>query len=150
MKTPCLATHLVAATLLAASWPAHAEAFHGGAGLAGTNAGYAKSLSSHLTLRADGASSPGIARESIEEGVSHSGHINSDRGALVMDWSLAGPVRRTGGVTLRRTRIDLRAGAHGGAPMLGAALDQELARLRDGIVRVRFMPQTSLGMGRRF
>jgi hypothetical protein len=150
MKTPCLAPHLVAATLLAASWPAHAEAFHGGTGLTGTMASYAKSLSSHHTLQADGASSPGIARESIEEGVSHSGHIKPDRGALFMDWSLAGPLGLTGGVTFRRTRIDLRAGAHGGAPMLGAALDQELAQLRDGIVRVRFMPQTSLGIDPRF
>jgi hypothetical protein len=216
MKTPCLAPHLVAATLLAAAWPAHADAFHGSAALAGTMVGYAKSLSSSLTLRADLVSSPGIARESIEEGVSHTGHIKSDRGALFMDWYLAGPLRLTGGVTFSRTRVDLRAGADGGAPMLGdvpystafndrfdiawrsphtlpyigvgyghhsadgsrfafdvggsfgraslsdtpggprlaaasqTALDHELAQLRDGIGRVRFMPQVSLGMSLRF
>ena len=215
MKTPCLALQLVAATLLAAPWSAHADAFHGSAGLAGTMVGYAKSLGPNVMLRADLVSSPGIARESIEEGVSHSGHIKSDRGALFMDWYLAGPMRLTGGITFSRTRIDLRAGAHGGAPMLGdvpystalndrfdialrsphtlpylgvgyghhsggssfafdvggsfgraslsdtpsgptlaatsqTALDHELAQLRDGIGRVRFMPQVSLGMSLRF
>jgi hypothetical protein len=63
-----------------------------------------------------------------------------------MDWPLAGPLRPPGGVTLRRMRIDWRAGA----PMLGTALDQELAQLRDGIVRVRFVPQVPLGIGARF
>jgi hypothetical protein len=216
MKTPCLAPHVVAATLLTASWPVHADAFHSSAGLAGTMVGYAKSLSSNLTLRADLVSSPGIARESIDGGVSHSGHIKSDRGALFMDWYLAGPLRLTGGMAFSRTRIDLRAGAKSGTPMLGdvpystalndrfdialrsphtqpylgvgyghhsaggssfafdvggsfgrtslsdtpsgpslaaasqTALDHEMAQLRDGIGRVRFMPQVSLGMSLRF
>ena len=215
MKTPCLALHLVAATLIAAPWPAHADAFHSSPGLAGSMVGYAKSLSSNLTLRADLVSS-GIARESIEEGASHTGHIKSDRGALFMDWHVVGSLRLTGGMSFSRTRVDLRAGGHGGAPMLGdvpystafndrfdialrsphalpylgvgysqysaggssflfdiggsfgranlsdtpsgpslaavsqSALDHELAQLRDGIGRVRFMPQVSLGMSLRF
>jgi len=216
MKTPCLALHLIAATLMAASWSAHADAFHGGPGLAGTMVGYAKPLSSNLTLRADLVSMSGIARESIEEGASYTGHIKSDRGAFFMDWYVAGNLRVTGGMTFNRMRVDLRAGGQSGAPMLGdvpystsnndrfdlavrsphtlpylgvgygqysvsgssflfdlggsfgraslsdapsgpslavasqTALDHELAQLRDGIGRVRFTPQVSLGMSLRF
>jgi len=150
MKTPCLALHLVAATLLAAPWAAHADAFHGKADLAGTTVGYAKSLSSTLTPGANLVSPSGIARESIDEGVSCGGHGQSARGALFPDWALASSLPLNTGVTFSRTRIDLRAGAHGDAPTLGAALDHELAQLRDGIVRVRFMPQVSLGVTPRF
>jgi hypothetical protein len=157
-----------------------------------------------------------LLRESIEEGASHTGHVKSDRGALFMDWYVAGSMRLTGGLTFSRTRIDLRTGAHSHAPMLGdvpystalndrfdmalrspqtqpylgigygqyspdgssflldiggsfgraslgehtsgpslaavsqTALDQELAQLRDGVGRVRFIPQVSLGMSLRF
>jgi hypothetical protein len=216
MKTPCLALHLVAATLAAAPCQAQADAFHSSPGLAGTMVGYAKPLSSNLTLRADLVTFPGIARESIEEGASHTGHIKSDRGALFMDWYVVGSMRLTGGMTFSRTRIDLRAGAQSGAPMFGevpystalndrfdlalrsphtqpylgigygqytasgssflldiggsfgranlgdnpsgpslaatsqTTLDQELVQLRDGIGRVRFIPQVSLGMNLRF
>lgn len=215
MKTPCLATHLVAATLIAAPGYSLADAFHSSPGLATTMVGYAKPLGPNVTLRADLVSFPGIVRESIEEGAS-TGHIKSDRGALFMDWYLAGNLRLTGGMTFNRTRVDLRAGAQGGAPMLGdvpystanddrfdvalrsprtlpylgvgygqtsasgssflfdvggswgraslsdtpagpslaavsqTALDAELAQLRDGIGRVRFMPQVSLGMSLKF
>jgi hypothetical protein len=216
MKTPCLALHLVAAMLMTAPWQAHADAFHSSPGLAGSMVGYAQPLSSNLTLRADLVSTPGAAGESIEVGASYTGHIKSDRGALFMDWYVVGNMRLTGGMTFSRTRVDLRAGAHGGAPMLGdvpyginnndrldlalrsphtlpylgvgygqynasgssflfdiggsfgraslsdtpsgpslaaesqTTLDHELAQLRDGIGRVRFMPQVSLGMNLRF
>ena len=46
MKTPCLALHLVAATLVAAPCQAQADAFHSSPVLAGTMVGYAKPLSS--------------------------------------------------------------------------------------------------------
>jgi hypothetical protein len=216
MKTPCLALNLVAVTLMGATGPVHADAFHSSPGLAGSMVGYVKPLSSNLTLRADLVSFPGIARESIEQGASHTGHIKSDRGALFMDWAVVGSLRLTGGMTFNRTRVDLRAGATGATPMLGdvpysttnndrfdaalrsphalpylgvgyghhnangssfafdvgatygraspsdtsrdlslasvpqTALDQERMQLRDGIGRVRFMPQVSLGMSLRF
>ena len=216
MKTSRLALHLVAATSLVAMGAAHADALHSSPGLAGTMVGYAKPLGPNLTLRADLVSSSGLAREAIEEGVSYTGHIKSERGALFMDWYVVGNMRLTGGMTFNRTRVDLRAGAYGGAPMLGdvpystassdrvdvalrapytlpyfgvgygqysasgsaflfdiggsfgraslsdapsgpslaatsqTALDQELVQLRDGIGRVRFMPQVSLGMSLRF
>jgi hypothetical protein len=216
MKTPRLAPHLIAATLLAAPWAAQADAMHGGPVLSGTIVGYVKPLSSNLMMRADLVSLPSLARESIEEGTSHTGHIKSDRGALFMDWYLAGNMRLTGGMIFNRTRIDLRTGAQSGAPRLGdvpysthyndrfdvalrsphtqpylgvgygqhnagggsvafdiggsfgraslgdnpngpslatvspTALDQELAQLRDGVSRVRFIPQVSLGMNLRF
>jgi hypothetical protein len=216
MKTPRLAPHLIAATLLAAPWAAQADAMHGGPVLSGTIVGYVKPLSSNLMMRADLVSLPSLARESIEEGTSHTGHIKSDRGALFMDWYVAGNMRMTGGMIFNRTRIDLRTGAQSGAPRLGdvpysthyndrfdvalrsphtqpylgvgygqhnagggsvafdiggsfgraslgdnpngpslaaaspTALDQELAQLRDGVSRVRFIPQVSLGMNLRF
>jgi hypothetical protein len=109
MNTPCLTLHLVAATLLAAAWPAHADAFHGSA-VAGTTAGCASSLSS--------------------------------------GWHLAAPLRLSGGVTFSRARIDPHADTHG-APMLGL-LGHEQAQLRDGVGRVRSMPQASLGTSPRF
>lgn len=213
MKTPRIALHLLAATLMAAAGSARADAFHSAAATAGT-VGYAKSLSSTLTLRADLAAWPGVARDSIEEGVSYTGHVKSDRAALFMDWYLAGNLRLTGGMTFNRTRVDLRAGGHAGAPMAGdvpystaandrfdvtmrspqttpylgvgfghysaagssllfdvggsfgrgsssdvpvpmaavapSALDGELAQLREGIGRVRFVPQVSLGMNLKF
>jgi hypothetical protein len=106
MKTPRLALHLLAATLLAAAWPAHADPLHGGARLPDTTVRHASPLSS--------------------------------------DWSLfVGALRPIGNVTSSRTRIDLRADAHG-APMLGLP-GHELAQLRDGVGRVRSMPQASLG-----
>lgn len=216
MKTPCLALQLVAATLVAAAGSAHADAFYSSAGLPGATVGYAKSLSSSITLRADLTSAPGIPRDAIVEGVSYSGHIKSDRGAAFMDWYFAANLRLTGGMTFNRTRVDLRASASGGTPLIGdipystavndrfdvairspntlpylgvgygqynssgssflfdiggsfgrpslnegpsgpslgnvsqAALDSELAQLREGIGRVRFVPQVSLGMTLKF
>lgn len=213
MKTPRIAMPLLAAMLTAAAGTAGADAFHTPVTTPGT-VGYAKSLSSTLTLRADLASWPGVARDSIEEGVSYTGHVKSDRAALFMDWYLAGHLRLTGGMTFNRTRVDLRAGGHAGAPMAGdvpystaandrfditmrapqaspylgvgfghysaggssllfdvggsfgrsgatdvpgmlaalpsSALDGEAAQLRDGIGRVRFVPQVSLGMNLKF
>jgi hypothetical protein len=127
MKTPCLALNLVAVTLMAATGPVHADALHSGPELAGSMVGYVKPLSSHLIVS----------------------------------------LRLTGGTTFSRPRAELRAGATGVAPMLGAApygvdkglsrasvpqtaLDQELVQLRDGIGRVRLMPQVSLGMSPHF
>jgi hypothetical protein len=216
MKTPRLLPHLVTATWMAAGAQAQADAFHSTEATLGAPAAYAKSLSSALMLRADLASLPGIGRESIDEGVSYTGHIKSDRGALFMDWHFAGSLRLTGGMTFKRTRVDLRAGGNGGVSMAGevpymtaandrldvairspntmpylgvgygqygatgssvqfdiggsigrtslgetpggpqlgiasqALLDQELAQLRDGVGRVRFMPQVSLGMNLKF
>jgi hypothetical protein len=209
MKTPSLALSLTAAALMAAPWAAHADAFHGST--PSTMVGYAQTLGPRVMLRADLVAAPGIVRESIEEGSSHTGHIKSDRGALFIDWHVAGPLRLTGGMTFSRTRVDLRAGAHAGAPLLSdvpystalndrfdvalrsphtqpyvgvgyglhaadgssfafdlggafrrapssepagavvaAVSEQELAQLRDGIGRVRFTPQVSLGLNLRF
>ena len=114
MTTPRFASHLVAAALLAAPWIAQAEAFHGGNGLASSMVSYAKPLSSNLSLRADLASWPGIARESIDEGASYSGHVKSDRGSLLMDWHVAANMRLTGGMAYSRSRVDLRAGTSTG------------------------------------
>jgi hypothetical protein len=108
---PRRALHLLAATLLAAGWPAHAEPLHGSSAPPGTMVGYAGPLSSDPHL-------------------------------------FAGPLRATGGAALNRTRIDLRADAHG-APMLGL-LSHERAQLRAGVGRVRSMPQASLGASSRF
>jgi hypothetical protein len=216
MKTPRLALHTAAAALLALALQARADSFYTGVGLPGLMVGYAKPLSSTLTLRGDVASLPGISRDSIEQGVSYTGSIKSDRGAVFMDWHLAGGMRLTSGLTFNHTRVDLRAGGNSGSvtigdnsyassvddrfdasirfpgttPYLGlgysqyscggssllfdvggsigrpslseshsgpnlgnvsqADLDKELAQLREGIARVRFVPQISLGMNLRF
>jgi hypothetical protein len=217
MKTLRLALHTVAAaTLLVSALQAHADAFYSSAGVPGLLVGYAKPLSSSVTLRGDLASLPSISRDSIEEGVSYASTIKSDRGAVFMDWHIAGGMRLTGGLTFNRMRVDLRANGNGGAvtigdtsymssandrfdvsirfpdttPYLGlgygrfsnngssvlfdiggsigrpslsethsgpnlgnvsqADLDKELAQLRDGIARVRLMPQVSLGMNLKF
>lgn len=205
-----------AAALVAAAAPAVADAFYTGMGTPGLMVGYARSLSSTLTLRGDFASLPSISRDSIEEGVSYTGTARSNRGALFMDWYVAGPMRLTGGLTFNHTRVDLRANGNGGAvtigdtsyssspsdrfdvsirfpgttPYLGlgygrhtaygnavlfdlgasfgrpslsethsgpnlgnvsqADLDKELEQLREGIGRVRFVPQVSLGVKLRF
>lgn len=217
MKTPRLApSSIAAAVLLTAAFAARADAFYTGVGLPGVMVGYAKPLSSTLTLRGDLASLPSIGRDSIEEGVSYAGTVKSDRGALMMDWYFAGSLRLTGGLTFNRMRVDLRASGNGGTitigdnsytssvndrfgvsirfpgttPYLGlgygrygasgssflfdiggsigrpslseshsgpnlgnvsqADLDKELSQLRDGIGRVRFAPQVSLGMNLKF
>jgi hypothetical protein len=216
MNTPCFASHLATALVLAAPWTAQAEAFHGNTGASPSMVGYAKPLSSNLSLRADLTSSPAIGRESIDEGAPYTAHVKSDRGSLLMDWHVVPNVRFTGGMTYSRARVDLRTGTQSGTPMFGevpyatarndrfdtalrapytlpylgvgygqanasgssllfdiggtfsraslghtsvgpslgspsqAALDAELALLRDGIGRVRFMPQVSLGMKLRF
>jgi hypothetical protein len=106
MKTPRLAPHLLATTLLAVAWSTHADPLHGAAGPAATMVVYANPLSS--------------------------------------DPSVGHPLRLTGGVILSRTRIELRADAHG-APMLGF-FGHERAQLRDDVGRVRSMPQASLGL----
>ena len=214
MSTPRLAAHLVAATLLAAPWAVHAEAFHSGTGLASSMVGYAKPLSSNLSLRAEIDALPGIERESIDEGVSITKQVKSDRGSLFMDWYAAAISRLTGNTLFNRSRVDLRAGGHAGLPLFGevphssalnqrfdralrapqtlpylgasngqssgssflldiggtfaraslserpsgpslgavsqSALDHELAQLRDGMGRARFMRQVSLGMHVRY
>jgi hypothetical protein len=217
MKTLRLALHTVAAAaLLTVALQARADAFYSSVGLPGLLVGYAKPLSSSLTLRGDLASLPGISRDSIEEGVSYAGSIKSDRGAVFMDWHFAGGMRMTGGLTFNHMRVDLRAGGNGSTaassdssyatsaydrfdgafrfpgttPYLGlgysrydnggssflfdvggsigrpslsethsgpnlgnasqADLDRELAQLRDGVARVRFVPQVSLGMSLKF
>lgn len=217
MLTPRLALPFVAAAMLLAAAPmTRADAFYTGAGLPGVMVGYAKPLSSSLTLRGDLATLPGISRDSIEEGVSYAGTLKSDRGALFMDWYFAGGLRMTGGLTFNRMRVDLRASGNGGTitigdntytsstndrfdvsirfpgttPYLGmgyghfgasgssflfdiggsigrpslsethsgpnlgnvsqADLDKELAQLRAGIGRVRFVPQLSVGMNLKF
>jgi hypothetical protein len=217
MKTLRLAPHTIAAAvLLTVALQARADAFYTSVGLPGLSVGYAKPLSSSVTLRGDLASLPSIGRDAIEEGVSYAGSIKSDRGAVFMDWHFAGGMRMTGGLTFNHMRADLRAGGSGGAvnsgdnsyassandrldvafrfpgttPYLGlgysrydnsgssflldvggsigrpslsetrrgpnlgdmsqADLDRELAQLRDGIARVRFMPQVSLGMSLKF
>ena len=119
MNTPRFASHLVAAALLAAPWIAQAEAFHGGTGLASSMVGYAKSLSSTLSLRADLASWPGIRRESIDEGASYDGHVKTDRSSPFMDGQVASSMHFTGGTTSNRARVDLRAGTHSGMPQFG-------------------------------
>lgn len=144
MKTPRLTLSLIAATLMAATGPARADALHNDTGLAGAMVGPAKSLSSNLTLRADLVPPRGLPPESIEAGAQPTGHIKPD-------------------LSFSRTHIDLRAGPSGAAPMLGGApsgphltslsqavLDRELALLRDGIGRARLVSQVSLGAYLRF
>jgi hypothetical protein len=216
MNTLRLATHLIAATLLAAPWAVHGEAFYSGAGLASSMVGYTKPLSSNLSLRAELDSLPGIGRESIDEGVSYTRQIKSDHASLFMDGYTAAIMRFIGGTTFNRTRVDLRASGDGGLPLFGevphsttlnerfdsalraphtlpylgagngqssasgssflldiggtfaraslsdrpsgpslgavsqTALDHELAQLRSGMGRARFMRQVSLGMHLRF
>ncbi len=216
MNTPRIALSVTTAAWLAATGAAFADVLHASAGLTPSMLGYAKPLGSNVTLRADLASLPGVGRESSDAGVASTGHVKTDRAALFMDWAFAGAMRLTGGMAFNRTRVDLRAGSRGGAPMLGdvpyataqndrfdgalraphtlpylgvgngqygdggssllldidgtfaraslshnasgpslvavsqGALDHELAQLRDGIGRVRFMPQLSLGMRLRF
>jgi hypothetical protein len=214
MNTPRLAARLFAAALFAAPWTVHAEVFHSSTGLASSTVGYAKPLSSNVSLRAETDLPPGIERESIDEGVSVTRQVKSDRGSLFMDWYAAAVRRFTGGTMFNRTRVDLRAGGHTGLPLFGevpystalnerfdsalrapqtlpslgagnarpssssflldiggsfaraslsdrpsgpslgavsqTALDHELAQLRDGMGRARFMRQVSLGMHLRF
>jgi len=118
MNTPRLAANLFAAVLLAAPWAVHAEAFHSGAGMADSTMGYAKPLSSNLSLRAEIDSLPGVRHESIDEGVSSTRQIKSDRGSPIMDWYAAAIMRITG-VTMHRNAVDLRAGGDGGLPLFG-------------------------------
>jgi hypothetical protein len=120
MKTLRVTLHRCAAAAIAAlAMQAHADAFYTGIGTPGLMVGYAKSLSSTLTLRGDLASLPGVSRDSIEQGVSYTGTIKSDRGALFMDWYLSGATRLTGGMTFNHMRMDLRANGNGGAVIIG-------------------------------
>lgn len=216
LRAPDVLQACVAAALAATVVHAGADAFYTGVGTPGLMVGYARSLSSTLTLRGDLASLPSVSRDAIEEGVSYKGTAKSDRGGLFMDWYVVGPMRLTGGLTFNRTRVDLRASGNGGAvtigdssymvspndrfdvsirfpgttPYLGlgygrhtiygnavtfdlgasfgrpslsethsgpnlgnvsqADLDKELEQLREGIGRVRFVPQVSLGVNLRF
>jgi hypothetical protein len=120
MKTLRVTLQTCAAAAFAAhAMPAHADAFYTGIGTPGLMVGYAKSLSSTLTLRGDFASLPYMTRDSIEQGVSYSGTIKSDRGALFMDWYVAGTTRLTGGLTFNHMRMDLRANGGAGAVTIG-------------------------------
>lgn len=213
MKTHCLAVALAVSSLTAA---AQAGELYTSVGLPGVLVGWAQPISPRFTLRADAATLGSIGRDSIEEGVSYSGTLRSDRGAFLMDWFVAGGMRLTGGLTFNRMRVDLRANGNGGTitigdstfatsssdrfdvsvrfpsttPYLGVGyghhlgagstllfdlggsigrptiseshsgpnlgnvpqseLDKELAQLREGIGRIRFVPQASLGVNLRF
>lgn len=216
MPTNRLAPWLAALTLGMATTAAQAGELYTSVGLPGLMIGYAQPLSSRFALRADLATLGSISVDSIEEGVSYSGTVKSDRGALLMDWFVVGGMRLTGGLTFNRMSIDLRANGNGGnltigdtsfvtsasdrfdvsmrfpgttpylglgyghygtsgsrfrfdlggsigrariseahsGPNLGAVsqadLDKELAQLREGIGRIRFVPQVSLGMSLKF
>jgi hypothetical protein len=109
----------IAAAVAATAGQAHADTFYTGVGTSGLMLGYAKSLSSAFTLRGDFAGLPDVSRDAIEAGVSYASTIKSDRGALLMDWYVAGDMRLTGGFTFNRMRTDLRASGNGGAVTIG-------------------------------
>jgi hypothetical protein len=113
----------------------------------------------HLFAAAMAAAAPAYAdglhggvRESIDAQVLSSGPIQS------VDGPRTGALRPSGGITFNRPRIDPRAGAQSGAPMLGiawrerglaaasqAAVIDELAQVRAGVGHVRLMPPVLLG-----
>jgi hypothetical protein len=92
MNTPRFALSIAAAAWIAAG-AAHADVLHGGAGLSASTPGHAKALGPNGALRAELASLPGIGRESIDEGAASVSAVRSDRGAVFMDWALAGAAR---------------------------------------------------------
>ena len=148
MNTPRFASHLVAAALLAAPWIAQAEAFHGGTGLASSAVGYAKSLSSTTSLRADLASWPGVGRESIDEGTSHAERVKSDRDSSLIHGHVASSMRLSGGMTYNRTRVDLRGGTHSGIPQFGQVPYVSAQNDRfDSARRVTALPYLNAGSG---
>jgi len=213
MRPLCAALALAAASCTAA---ALAGELHSPGGLSGTGFGWAPPLSSRLVLRSDLSTMGGIGRDSIDEGVSYSSALRSDRVAFLMDWFVHGGMRVTGGLTFNRMRVDLRTSGSTATVMLGdaavaataadrfdgamrwpsttpylgvgyghplgagstflfdfggsigkaslsephngpplgtggqAELDRELAQLREGLGRYRFVPQVSLGVNLRF
>jgi hypothetical protein len=165
MKTPCLALHLVAATLMAAPWHARADALHSSPGLVSTMVSYAKPLGLNVTVRPDLVSVPGghggapmlgdvpysTATNDRFDVALRSPHTQPYLGVGYGQTSAGGSsfLFDIGGSFVRASSSDTPGG-----PRLAtgsqSALDNELAQLRDGIERVRFMPQVSLGMNLRF
>lgn len=103
-------------------------------------------LLSRLMLRADLANLGGVGRDSIEEGVSYSSTLRSDRAAFMLDWFVQGGMRVTGGLTLNRMRVDLRANGGGGTAMLGDAMSVE--RFDAALRWPAALPYLGVGYGR--
>jgi hypothetical protein len=140
MNTPRLALHLAAAAWVAAAGPVHADVSHALTGTRGSMALHADPLSSTTMRRADPAPAS-AGHESISAGAPSIDHLKSDRGALQMNRTF-GALRPTG--YGRFSASDPSGGAIGAATLHGV-LDLELAQLRNGIERVRPLPQLLLG-----
>lgn len=116
MRPLCVALALAAASCAAA---AQAGEPHRPAGMAGPMSGWMPPLSWRLQLHGEPMSMGGIARDSIEAGVSYGSTLRSDRVTFVMDWFVHGGMRLTGGLTFNRMRVDLRPAGGTGAIVLG-------------------------------
>lgn len=144
MRPPRVALALVAASCTAV---AMAVEPHVTAGPLGAMGGWASPLSPRLTLHPDLTAFSGIGRDSIEEGVSYSSTLRSDRAAFTMDWFVMRGMRLTGGLTFNRLRVDLRGHGGAGTIMLGEAPIAASAAERFDVAMRLPATTTYLGVG---
>jgi hypothetical protein len=168
MFTRSALSTLAAIASLACGSSAVAETFGPSAALLGSIVRQAPSPSSSSALGGDPLPVSSLGRAPIEQALPHA---SPWRSALAAPWSgspTAGDARARTKLSFDRESDDTRAGSStsitlgrlnpndsrgGPAALTGMSqvdLERELAQLRDGVNRVRTMPQVSLGMHVKF